>query len=275
MSFELEAGYAPTSFASLMDTLRTTINAQLGTSYTTESFVGSNFYKYFYGPVQKIAAGEIKTAEIFAKVKEYIATTNLRIQRPSTSLPGLIDSFAARGWVASVRKNAPEEAGYCGICVEVDEGADDYAEQRLAICEFLRGFVAAGMIFDGTEEELLTLTNGQEFPFSFHLPDKTPILLRLTLTSSDNQDAVIPSDVEIRQTVFDNINARYRLGWDFEPQRYYTQVDAPWAATITLEYTETTIDPQPEDWESAVIEAEFDDLLTFDLEDIQVLVDPE
>src|SRR5690606_13024670 len=100
-------------------------------------------------------------------------------------------------------------------------------------------------------------------------------LLRLTITSSDNQDQVIPDDEEIRSTLLANAQARYRLGWDFEPQRYYTQVDAPWAATILLEWTSVVSDPQPEDWSSDVFEASFDDLFTFDLEDIEVLVDPE
>lgn len=275
MSFSQENGYTPVDFATLMAAVREGINAEFGTTYTEGTFIGTNWYKYFYVLVQKVLENETKTSEIFTKLQEYIASTNLKIQRPSTSLPGIIDSFQANGYVASVKKPAAEDAGKISVCVDVDNLAPDYAETRLEICNFLKSFVAAGMVFTGTEKESITLSNGQEFDFAYHLPNYTPVVLRLTLTSSDNQDVVIPNDEEIRQVVHDNILARYRLGWDFEPQRYFTQADAPWAATIKLEWSTVTVDPQPEDWSDEVFEAAFDDLFTFGLEDIQVVVDPE
>ncbi len=48
MSFAQDNGYTPVSFEALMDFVRLGINEQLGTTYTTDSFVGSNWYKYFY-----------------------------------------------------------------------------------------------------------------------------------------------------------------------------------------------------------------------------------
>lgn len=270
MSFAQDAGYIAPTFSDLMNRVRLAINAEFGASYTEGTFIGSAWYKYFYGLVQEVLKNETKTAEIFLKLQEYINTTNLRIQRPSTSMPGIIDSFMARGYIASVKKPTSQDAGKVSICVNVDDAADDYADRKLEICRFIRDFIAAGMVTTGTETESLMLSNGQSFDFAYHLPNRTPVLLRLTITSSDNQDLVIPNDEEIRQRVFDNINARYRLGWDFEPQRYYTQVDAPWAATILLEWSE-----DGDQWTSDVFSASFDDLFTFGLEDITVLVDPE
>lgn len=276
MSYAQDSGYVPTNFNTLMGAVREAINAQFGTDYTEGTFIGTNWYKYFYVLIQKVLENETKAAEVFLKLQEYIAQTNLRIQRPSVSLPGIIDSLAANGYTASVRKPEVEDAGTVAICVDVDDGAENYAETRLAICNLLKTYVAAGMVFEGTEEEAITLSNGQEFDFSYNLPDRTTVILRLTVTTSDNQEAVIPGDEEIRQRVFDNIygsdtiTARYRLGWDFEPQRYYTQADAPWAATILLEYS---VD-DGESWVSAVFEAEYDDLFEIALDDIAVLVDP-
>lgn len=269
MSFAQDNGYTPVDFATMMSAIRESINTTFGLSYTEGTFIGTNWYKYFYVLVQKVLENETKTAEIFAKLQEYIETTNLRIQRPSISLPGIIDSFAAQGYIASVKKNLEADAGTVSVCVQVDSGAEDYAATRLEICNLLKDYVAAGMVFIGTEEEAITLSNGQEFDFKFSLPDPTPVLLRLTLTSSDNQDLAIPDDEAIRQVVFDNIAERYRLGWNFEPQRYYTQVDAPWAATILLEWS----DDDGSNWHDEVFVAEFTDLFTFDLEDIAVLVD--
>lgn len=269
MSFAQDEGYVPITFETLMGQIREAINTQFGLSFTEGNFIGTNWYKYFYVLVQKVLENEVKTSEVFLKLQEYIATTNLRIQRPSVSLPGIIDSFTANGYVASVKKPEVGGAGTVSICVNVDNTAPDYATTKLEICNFLKDFIAAGMVFTGSETEAITLTNGQEFDFAYHLPDPTPVLLRLTLTSSDNQEVALPDDEEIRQIVFDNINERYRLGWNFEPQRYFTQVDAPWAATILLEWS----DDAGSNYHPEVFEAAFDDLFTFDLEDIAVLVD--
>lgn len=270
MSFAQDNGYTPVTFNDLMGAIREAINVQFGTSYTEGTFIGTNWYKYFYTLVQKVLENETKTAEIFLKLQEYINTTNQQIQRPSVSLPGLIDSFSSNGYIASVKKPTALEAGQISICVDVDSGAPDYADTKLEIGNLLKDFVAAGMVFTGTETEAITLSNGQEFDFSYHLPNTTPVLLRLTIYSSNNQEVVLPSDEDVRQTVYDNINERYRLGWDFEPQRYYTQVDAPWAASILLEWS----DNAGSDWNDTVFTAAFDDLFTFDLEDIEVIIDP-
>ncbi len=270
MSYAQETGYVARSFASLMDSLRIALNAQFGMSYTAESFVGSFWYRYLYQPVQQISQIEIKTAETFVKLQAYIKTTNEKIQRPSTSLPGIIDSFAAKGWVASVRKMTEPNAGKIGVCVQVDDEDVNYPAMRLEICQFLSQFVVGGMVFDGSEDEDITLTNGQDFNFAYYLPTEKPILLKLTLTSSDNKTLSVPTDEVIRQALYDSIIAKYRLGWDFEPQIYFSTVDAPWAATILLEWSDNDGSPS---YVSTVFEADFDDLITFDIEDISVLVD--
>ncbi len=270
MSYAQDTGYVPVNFATMMASIRDAINLQYGTSFTEGTFIGTNWYKYFYVLVQKVLENETKTAEIFLKLQEYIATTNLRIQRPSTSLPGIIDTFTANGYVASVKKNAVEDAGTVSICVLTDPDAPTYAVTRLAICNLIKDFIAAGMICEGSEDEDIVLTNGQSFNFAFFLPTAIPVLLKLTITTSDNQELAIPTDIEIRTLLEANIAARYRLGWDFEPQRYFTQGDAPYSATILLEWSSDA----GSSYHSTVFEAEFKDLYTFGLDDITVLVDP-
>lgn len=270
MSFAQDSGYTPVTFDQLMGAIREALNTQFGLDYTEGTFIGTNWYKYFYVLVQKVLENEVKTSEIFLKLQEYIASTNLRIQRPSVSLPGIIDSFTAYGYVASVRKTLEADAGTVAVCVDTDEDADDYPAKKLEICNLLKDFIVGGMVFIGDQTESITLSNGQEFDFSFVLPNRIAVILRLTLISSNNQEVTLPGDEEIRQIAFDNINARYRLGWDFEPQRYFTQVDAPWASSILLEWS----DDDGDNWHDTIYEADFDDIYTFELEDIAVLVDP-
>lgn len=280
MSFAQDSGYTPTDFESIISFIREGINTQFGTAYTEEAFVGTNWYKYAYAIAQRIQSGEIKTAEIFQKLQQYIALTNERIQRPSVSHPGLLDSFAAHGYEASVKPPNESDAGKVFIAVNVDDGAEDYPEKRLEICSLIKDFVAAGMVTMGTEEEEITLTNGQQFTFKFNLANPIPVWLRLTAVRSRNQLIAIPSDEEIRQKIFDYIKGyvdpdtglivppRYRMGWDFEPERYYTLDDAPWANDVTLEWT----DDEGENWYDDVYAAEYDDLFTFGLEDIEVII---
>lgn len=270
MSYAQDNGYTPDDFDTIMGEIRLGVNEQFGTTYTEGTFIGTGWYRFFYPLVQKVQEGEIKTSEIFLKLQEYISQTNQRIQRPSVSHPGLVESFESNGYTASVKAPAQADAGEISICIDTDNAAPDYATTRLAICNLIKDFVVAGMVTNGTESEDITLSNGQDFTFSFYLPNYTEIILRLTITTSDNTLLTIPSDEDIRQIVFDNIAARYRLGWDFEPERYFDFSDAPYAATILLEWS----DDDGSNWYSTVSENDFQDLFTFGLEDIQVLIDP-
>lgn len=270
MTWAKENGYTPITFEALMDAIRLAINAQLDMNFSTETFVASNYYKYFYTLAQRVLENETKTADIFAKLQQYISTTNQKIQRPSVSLPGLLDSFASKGYVASVKNNLVIDKGTISIAVDVDDTLPSYPAKKLEIGQNIAEFVAAGLVTIGDETQQVTLTNGQQFDMKFQLPNRIPVKLRITLDPSDNQTVVVPSDEDIRIKVFANTNARYRLGWDFEPQRYFTQVDAPWAATILLEYS----DNGGTTWDDDVFQANYDDLFTFGLDDITVVVNP-
>lgn len=269
MSFASDTGYVPVTFDSMMEYIRIGLNAQFNTGYTVDTFIGSNHYKYFYVLVQRALENENKAAEIFAKLQLYISTTNERIQRPSVSLPGIIDSFTAKGYTVAVRPSDLTEAGHIEITVDVDDTAPDYASKKTEIALLISQFVVAGIITDGTEVTTLGLSNGQFFDFKFRLPYRSPTLLRLTVEKSLNHITTIPSDEDIRLQLFENIKARYRLGWNFEPQRYFTQVDAPWAGDILLEWS---IDDGAT-WSSEVKVNPSDYLHTFSVADIEVEIE--
>lgn len=280
MSFAQTNGYTPPSFDDIMALIREGINTQFGTTYDEVSFVGTNWYKFSYVIAQRVQQGEIKAAEVFQKLQQYIALTNEKIQRPSVSHPGLLDSFDSQGYVVSVKPPLEADAGKIFICVDVDDTAEDYADTKLAVCTLIKDYIAAGIVTMGDQVETLLLSNGQEFDFKYSLPNRIPVLLRLTAVKSRNHLLTIPSDVEIRQAIFNNIHGkaateteaaiekRYRLGWDFEPERYYGIIDAPWANDVTLEWS----DDSGANWHPEVFEAEFDDLYDFDLEDIAVVI---
>lgn len=266
MSFTQDAGYLPSTIADLMALVREGVNEQFGTTYDEETFLGTNFYKYFYALVQRLQANEVKTSEIVLKLQQYFAVTNEEIQRPNTTHPGLVEYFYANGgYRASTKKPEDADAGKLYVCVDTDEGADDYAETKFAICNLVKTCCVAGVISQGSEVETITLANGQSFDFKFALPNRTPIVLKLTITLSDNNQFTIAPDEEVIQKLYDNINARYKLGLDFEPQRYFSILDAPWASNVLLEYDTGG------GFTSDVFSADFDDLLTFDIGDITLV----
>lgn len=267
MSFSSQNGYTPASVGEIFNFIRTKVNDIFHTDYSETDFVGTNWYRFAYVIVQRIQTGEIKTSEIFTKLQEYIALTNERIQRPSVSYPGLVDSFAANGYLVAVKQNELADAGKLSVCVDTDETAPDYAEKKLAICTLLKDFVAAGTVFTGTETEDITLSNGQSFPFKFHLPNEIPVLLRLTLTVSENNLLLVDDDETVRDLLYDRLLAMYRVGLNFEPQRYFSTAQAPYASVVTLEWS----DDDGATWSALVFDADFDDKFTFDRDDLQVI----
>jgi hypothetical protein len=385
MSFTKENGYLPPTVETIMNSIMTEINAQFQTTYTPESFLGTNHYKFNYATAQRIQSGEIKTSEIFLKLQQYIDFMNLRISRPVTTNPGIIEKFLTEGFRASVKPPSLIDAGKLSVCLDINDGvrsageleitvfanlvsgtADtfevggvtftaqagsatpgtatfqaavsnaatalslanqinahattsaiikavasgqrviltakkggvagnayalvyvsngsiggtvsgatmtggtdnpDYEDLKLEVCTILSQISIGGVPTQGTETETITLSNGQSFDFSFYLPNRMATKLKLTITTSENNQVVIKTPDQIRENLLANINLRYALGKNFEPQRYYSVVDAPWAAQIVLEYS---LDDGVT-YSTAVYDTDFDELFDINLEDIELI----
>jgi len=267
MGYSQDNGYIPATIQDIMLAIMTNINTQFGTSYTYETFVGTNFYKYFYTLAQELQENEVKTSEIFLKLQQYFVITNERISRPVVTNPGLIEKLETEGYIASVKPMIEADAGTINICVDVDDGAAGYDDVRLDICTIISNSTVAGAVTQGTETETIVLTNGQSFDFKYHLPDRLETLLRLTITLSQNNQVVVGNPDTTKLTLMQNIEARYRLGKNFEPQRYFSIADAPWASDILLEWSINA----GADYFATVYEAEFDELFEISLENIELI----
>lgn len=267
MGYANESGYTPATINDIMISIMNNINAQFGTTYTMENFVGTNFYKYFYALAQRMQENEVKTSEIFSKLQTYIDQINARVSRPVTTPLGLIEKLESEGFTASIKPSLEADAGKLFVCVDLDDEAEDYEEQKLAVATILKNSVVAGIVTMGEEVESIVLTNGQSFDFKFDLPNRIVPLLRLTITVSENNQELILSPEEVKEILLANIAARYRLGKNFEPQRYFSIVDAPWAESVLLQYS---LDDGA-NYLSTVYEAEFDDLFECLLENTELV----
>lgn len=396
MSFSSESGYIPMSIPEMMDTIMQNVNIQFSTSYTTETFLGTNFYKYFYALIQRLQENEVKTSEIFLRMQEYFNITNENIQRPNTTHPGIFDFFKDAGYFVSTKPPEDADAGKAFVCIDVLDnhargkvtissyanlvaGTDDsitigateftaqagaatpgddtfqaatsndltaqslalqinehatagalveaqaigavvwiraltggtagnsivldytdndsnvgasvsgstlsggaelegdqieYDSLKPILCEMIKNCIVAGVVSQGSEVGTITLTNGQSFDFKYNLPDRIPVFFRLTTVLSENNEFTVASPDDQKQKLFDNITAKYKLGKNFEPQRYYSVVDAPWAAEVLLEWTDDVTDGELDmspTWHDEVFEAEYDEVFTFELTSIQIV----
>ncbi len=277
MGFSTENGYTPVSIETIISSIREGINAQFEQTYTPETFLGTNFYKLIYAIVQRMQTNEIKTSEIFVLLQQYFAITNEAIERPVVTPNGLIKIIEDAGFKCSVKPPEDADAGKAFVCVDkqidlpltgVWEDQDFYDADRLTVCTILKNSVVAGVITQGTEVESLTLTNTQSFDFKYDLPDRIPVKLRLTTTLSENNQVVVGSPDDVKLALFTNIKARYDLGKDFEPERYFNVgSDAPWCSQVLLEWSTdggSTYFPD-------VFEADYNEVYTFELGDISLV----
>lgn len=269
MSFSQDQGYVPSTIEAILTSIMAGVNTQFATSYTYDSFVGTNHYKFMYALAQYVQTNETKTAEIFSILQQYFAITNESIQRPVGTNPGIIENFSRNGFIASVKPPADADAGKIYICVDVDETADDYADTKLELCTLIKDSVAGGIVSQGDQVETIVLSNGQAFDFKFALPDRVEVLLRLTLTLSENNQVVVQEPEVSKIKLIANIAAKYQLGKNFEPQKYFSVLDAPWTSQVLLEYS---IDAGA-NWETEVYDSLFDDLFVIDLANITVIED--
>lgn len=392
MSFTQENGYLPVTIQTIMNAIMLGINIQFGTSYTAETFQGTNHYKFFYALAQRVQSGEIKTAEIFLKYQQYISIMNERISRPVNTNPGIIEKFAnyvstyaPSGYLASVKPMIEADAGKIHIAVNMNEGlrakgsvtitnfanltattadtlaigatvftaqagaatpgtatfqaasslnatatslatqinahatagalvkavasgaivyiyarhggtagnsigltyvsngsvglttsgatlADgtsnpNFSAEKADIALLISQITVGGTVTMGTESTAIVISNGQSFDFKFNLPDRIPTKLKLTIKTSENNQVVIEDPDTIKAKLLVNINTRYQLGRNFEPQRYFSVVDAPWASEVKLEYS---LD-NGVTWLTAVYDANYDALLEFGLADIELV----
>lgn len=267
MSYSQENGYVPLAIDTLLSNFMDGINDQFNTEYTWETFQGTNHYKYFYALAQELHKNEVKTSEIFLKLTQYFLIINARISRPVVTAPGIYEKMLGQGYLVSQKPMVEADAGKIHICVDVDETADDYAETKVDICQKLSGVIVGGVVSIGDQEETIVLSNGQSFDYKYALPDRIPTILRLTITTSENNMVLIGDPSETKLKLLANIVSRYRLGLNFEPQKYFSLSDAPWASEILLEWSVDDGD----NWSSDVFDADFDELLTIELEGITLV----
>jgi len=251
MPFDLTNGYQPRTFDEIKAEMLAEINDQFGTTYDEETIIGTDHYKFFYGGIQLVMQAEAYTAEITAKMTDYIRTANENINLPKSTIDGFTQGILRDLQLNSTIKEItdPAEAGYMFLVVDVDDEAEDYEDTKQEIINRMHNWLTTGLYYNGTEEGTKTAINGQVFTYKYALPTLVDVLVRITVTISPNANTPILNENQIREKFNTNFAALYRLGLDFEPEKYLEiSRDLPFASNILLEYSEdagSTWDDEP------------------------------
>lgn len=274
MSYDVINGYGKQTFPDLMKIMTDSINRHFDTDYTTDTVVGSNHFKFFYGGLQLVMETENKIAELGVKIADYIRTVNESIQAPVSSVDGTIQYFKKNlGLNVSLRAITDVSlAGKPKIAVDIDSASADFESRKQQIFDALRLSQTEGLYWfnpsttpaDNEYRGESSALNGQAFPYAFYIPREVPIYVRITVTRSRDNLSFQLNVTQIREIFESNFAKMYSIGRDFEGDTYLSTCDIKSAASIVVEWSDDNIN-----WSSAVREMEFDTKIT--LKNVEVI----
>lgn len=240
MSYSVTNGYSPRDYETILTQCVGIVNQEFGTNYTTQSFVGTNLWKFLYTTIQGLMTVENNIAELGVKLQDYIRTQNEALIIPRSSADGIMqliqDSF---GLVSSIKPiEQSTDAGQIYLAVDVDSTADNYATTKENILNALHQNMGAGLYYHGTETGSITASNGQQFTYAYELPTEQALKINIQVKISENSTLLVETPTAIKNKFLANFAELYRLGFDFEPQSFLCiDRDCPFASQITITYS--------------------------------------
>ena len=270
MSYTVKNGYSPRSYETILNECVGIVNEEFGTTYTSQSFVGTNLWKFLYTTIQGLMTVENNIAELGTKLQDYIRTQNEELIIPRSSPDGIMQIIKDElGLVSSIKPvDTAANAGLIYLAVDIDNTSADYADRKQQIFNLLHNNMGAGLFYQGTETGSVTASNGQTFDYAFELPDEVALKVKIQVRVSDNTTLLVETPTIIKQKFLANFAEVYKLGYDFEPQTYLCKDDLPFASEIEISYSEdggTT-------YETDVRDCEYNEKITIGANDVEVEV---
>ena len=270
MSFDVINGFEKQSFDDILAIMTDAINQQFNTDYTTDTIVGSNHFKFFYGGLQLRMECDNKIAELGNKIVDYIRTINESIAQPVSSPDGTIRYFRENlGLTISLKPiTQASDAGKPAVCVDIDPTSTTFDSMKQQIFDALRLTQTEGLYWfnpstsAGAREYRgeSSALNGQALPYCFFVPEESTMDIRITVTRSRESLAFQLNTAQIEQLFVQNFNERYSLGKDFEGSVYLNVNDIAGASEVLVEWS---ID-NGANWSSSIRDMDFDQKIVLD-----------
>lgn len=265
MSFDVINGFEKQSFDDILAIMTNAINEQFGTDYTTDTIVGSNHFKFFYGGLQLRMECDNKIAELGNKVIDYIRTINETISQPVSSPDGTIRYFKDNlGLTISLKPiTDPSEAGMPAVCVDIDPTSTTFDSMKQQIWDALRLTQTEGLYwfnpsttpsareYRGDSSAL----NGQALPYCFFVPSEVTMDVRITVIRSRESLAFQLNTTQIEELFRQHFAERYSLGKDFEGATYLNVADLDGTSSVIVEWSTDS----GANWSASVKDMDFDE----------------
>lgn len=268
MSYDVINGYDKQSFNDLLQIMTDSINEQFNTDYTTDTIIGSNHFKFFYGGLQLAMNCDNKIAELGNKIFDYIRTTNESISQPVSSPDGTIRYFRDNlGLNVSLKPiNDADEAGKPAVCVDVDPAIPTFDSLKQQIWDALRITQTEGLYWfnpstspDQREHRgESSALNGQALPYSFWTPAVSTMDIKITVTRSRESLEFQLNTAQIEALFVNNFNREYSLGKDFEGSKYLNVADIAGTSSVIVEWSTNG----GASWSASVRNLDFDQKVT-------------
>lgn len=245
MSFSVVNGYDKRTWDDLLLVLTNAINAQFSTDFTTDTIIGSNHFKFFYGGLQLVMETENKIGELGVKIADYIRTTNESISQPISSADGTVDYFKdTLGFDVSLKSiESIADAGKPVLCVDVDPARTDFASVKQQIFDAIHHSQTEGLFwYDSSSlpasneyRGFASGLNGQSFKYCFFTPTIVTTKVKITVTRSRSSLAYQLNATEIAELFETNFASMYKLGNDFEGEKYLNTASIDSASNVKVE----------------------------------------
>lgn len=271
MSYTVTNGYSPRDYETILAQCVQIVNEQFGTSYTNQSFTGTNLWKYLYATIQGLMTVENNIAELGVKLQDYIRTQNEELIIHRSSTDGIMQAIKDElNLVSSIKPvERAEDAGKIYLAVDVDNEGTDYAQQKQKILDTLHKYMTAGLHYNGTESGTVTATNGQVFNYAYELPTEKALKIKIQVKVSENTNLFVETTNSIKEKFLENFAELYRLGYDLEPQQFLNiSRDLPFASEITIQYSTN----DGSSWETEILESDYKTKFTIAYADVEVEV---
>lgn len=269
MTYNVTNGYSPRDYETILAQCVQIVNEQFGTSYTSQSFTGTNLWKFLYATIQGLMTVENNIAELGVKLQDYIRTQNEELIIPTSSENGFTALLEREmGLIASFKPTeSSSDAGQIHLAIDIDNTAEDYAEKKQQIFNLMAEHLGAGLFYNGTEQGTVTELNGQSFNYAFDLPTETNLKVKIQVRVSENTNLFVETTNKIKEKFLANFAKFYRLGYDFEPQIFLCRDrDLPFASEIKISYMTNG------KYKTDVLEAMYDEKFTISPDDVEVEV---
>lgn len=271
MSFSVVNGYSPRSYETILADCVAVVNQEFGTSYTSQTFVGTNLWKYLYATIQGMMTIENNISELGVKLQDYIRTQNEELIIHRSSVDGFMQVMEDELNIISSLKpcESDADAGEIYLAVDIDSEGADYADKKQQIFNLMHKYLTAGLHYNGTETGTVTATNGQVFNYAYELKSEKALKIKIQVRVSENNNLFVETTNNIKEKFLENFSNLYRLGFDFEPQQYLNiSRDLPFASEIKIQYSTNS----GSSWATEVLESDYKTKFIIDDASVEVEV---